>query len=42
MYESYNSPGYYRANPYKQLNYLPPTALKNRKEHDFVAEIPQG
>ena len=42
MYSNYDSSSYYRSNPYKELNYLPPGAHKNRKEHEFYAEIPQG
>lgn len=42
MYSNYSSSSYYRANPYKDSGYLPPGAHKNRKEHEFFSEIPQG
>lgn len=28
---NFNSSGYYRANPYKDIGYMPPMAQKNRK-----------
>ena len=38
----YNSFNYYRANPYAKDGFLPPIAQKNRKNADFLANLPQG
>lgn len=39
---NYNSSSYYRANPYKDIGYMPPMAQKNRRSPEYTGEIPQG
>lgn len=38
----YNNFCYYRANPYSNLDSLPPLAHKNRYKSNFIANLPQG
>ena len=38
----YNNFNYYRANPYARDGFLPPIAQKNRKNANFLANLPQG
>lgn len=42
MAREYNESSYYRANPYYQQGYLPSSAFNNRKELDYMSEMPQG
>ena len=39
---NYNDSHFYRANPYINQGYIPTSSLKNRKQPDFITEIPQG
>ena len=39
---NYNSPAYYRSNPYSDIGYMPPGAHRNRKKMNYGVQIPQG
>lgn len=38
----YHDSNFYRANPYANQGYIPTVSLKNRKQPQFSAEMPQG
>ncbi len=39
---NYNSSSYYRANPYKDIGYMPPMAQRNRSSPGGSSTLPQG
>jgi hypothetical protein len=41
-YGELNGSSYYRANPFYQQGYLPDSAFRNRKQSNFMVELPQG